>query len=96
MKLNPMEPDTFGPFRLYGPVAGTTKDGWTFSYEQEWLPGAYADREAVVLLCGLFLGSSNNGLVDEFMELLRDRYNVASKMLITSEDILRHWLPNNS
>jgi hypothetical protein len=94
MKLNPMEPDAFGPFKFYSPPEDMV--GWTLSWRDEWLPGAYADREALVLICGLFLGHSNNGLVDELMELLNERYNIASKGLIRSEDILRHWLPNNS
>jgi len=90
------EPEEFGPFKFWGPVEGTSMDGWTLSWKGEWLPGSYADKEAVILVAGLFLGNQNNGLVDELMELLRDRYNRASQGHITVQDILRHWLPNNS
>lgn len=95
-KLNPMEPDIFGPFKFYGPLEGTDMAGWTLSWQSEWLPGSYADRETLFLVAGLFLGNQNNGLVDELMDLLKDRYNIASKGLITGADVLRHWLPNNS
>lgn len=87
-------PEHFGAFRLYGPVQGTTKDGWTLSWNGEWLPGSYDSREAVFLVIGMFVAESNTGLIDEMMELLAERVNrTAPGRNISAEDILRTYSP---
>lgn len=92
--------EQYGPFTFHGPIPDRPElDGWTFSYQQEWLPGSYADKEALFLVAGLFLGNlhANVGLVDEFMSMLQERYNRARpSQNITVQMILRHWIPNFS
>jgi hypothetical protein len=91
--VQPPEPEYLGPFRLYPPVPGTSQGGWTLSWKGEWLPGNYADRDAVMLIVGLWTGSGNpGGLVDELLETLQERHNraVVSRS-ITVQDILAAW-----
>lgn len=95
MTQQPPEPEHFGPFKFYGPL-DEVSPGWALSYEGEWLPGSYADKEALMLICGLFLAESNTGLVDELMELLQARYNRARpSVVITAEHILNAYRPRN-
>jgi hypothetical protein len=84
-----IDPETFGPFRLYGRPG----EAWALSWNGEWLPGVYVDREALMFVCGLFLGSENNGLVDEYLEMLQNR--LGSEPL-TAEQVRKHWHHNNS
>lgn len=87
------EVEYYGSFKLYGPIPGSAvHTGWTLSWNDEWLPGSYADKAAVFFVIGLFLGNQKQGLVDEFMEMLRTTYNAARPSQdITVQMILRHW-----
>lgn len=88
-----MLPQVFGPFHLYPPVPGSPRTAWTLSWKEEWLPGTYDSRETLMLVCGLFLGSENNGLVDEYLELLNKRFRPAP---VTAQQVLQGWHHNNS
>lgn len=87
-------PEHFGAFKFYGPIEGTPHDGWTLSWSGEWLPGSYADKEALFLIIGLFLGSSKMADVDLLMRLLEKDVNQARPSRnITAEDIIRTYSP---
>lgn len=55
-------PEQIGPFRLYAPsgVAGP-QDGFSLSWEGEWLPVVLRDRDAALVLMGLFLDRAEQG-----------------------------------
>lgn len=80
------EPETIGPFTIHPPIEGMGHpvSGWAVAYGGAWLPGIYADREAVMVAMGLVLGGEQSFYVDE----LRDRYNRKERRNISVADIM--------
>lgn len=93
MSMQQSIPEAVGPFRLYPPIEGTSQTGWTLAWEGVWMPGSYADRDAVVLIAGLSLGAPYAEGID-LMNRLQERYNKAvPSQDITVQHILSVWDP---
>lgn len=92
-------PEIIGPFKLWKPESGSGQTGWVISWNDQWLPAIYADRDACLVLVGTFLMGAflGDGEMESMIVELQDRYNRARPpVFITVDHIIARMAAGTS